>query len=69
MNKGSDMPQSTEQQMIWKTIIFAFCLLQRQTLDPSESTNVSHSKAQFLAEKKIDINTKFYIYVVIYKPF
>ena len=63
------MPQSIEQQMIWNTIIFAFCLLQPQTLDPSESTNVSHSKAQFLAEKKFDINTKFYIYVVICKPF
>ena len=34
--------------MIWKTIIFTFCLLQTRTHDQSECTNVSHSKAQFL---------------------
>ena len=49
--------------MIRKTIIFIFCLFQSQTRDQSEYTNVSHGKAQFLAEKKIEINTKnLYLY-------
>ena len=34
--------------MKWKTIIL--CLVQTRTRDPNESTNVSHSKAQFQAK-------------------
>ena len=45
------MLQYLEKQMIYKTIIFPFCLLQPRTRDQSERVNVSHSKAQFLAEK------------------
>ena len=69
VNKGSDMPQSKEKQMIWKTIIFTFCLLQPWIRDPSESTNVSHSKSQFLAARNLRSIGDFYIYKDIYKPF
>ena len=42
--------------MIWKTIIFIFD-------SPSESTNGSHSKARFLAQKKNwDQYKTFYLY-------
>ena len=44
--------------MIWKYIIFTFCLFQPRTRDQSECRNVSHGKAQFLAEKKFEINTR-----------
>ena len=38
-------------QMISKTIIFTFCLLQPRRLDQSECKNVSHCKAQLPAER------------------
>ena len=55
--------------MIWKTVIFTFCLLQPWTRDSSESTNVSHSKFQFLGAINLRLKQDFYIYIVIYKPF
>ena len=45
------MPLSVEKQMKWKTIIF--CLVQTRTRHPNESTNVSHSKAQFQAKRNL----------------
>ena len=53
VNKRSDILQSLRKQMIAKTIIFPFCLLQPRTRDQSECVNVSHSKAQFLAGKNL----------------
>ena len=53
VNKRSDILQSLEKQMISKTIIFSFCLLQPRTCDQSECVNVSHSKAQFLAGRNL----------------
>ena len=58
VNRRSDMPSSIEKQMIGKTITFTFCLLQPRTRDQSECTNVSHDKAQFLAETNFEINTR-----------
>ena len=55
--------------MIWRTIIFTFCLLQSQTRDQSKCKNFSHSKAQFLAERNLRSTRDFYIYIMIYKPF
>ena len=55
--------------MIWKTVIFTFCLLQPWTRDSSESANVSHCKFQFLAARNFRLKREFYIYIVIYKPF
>ena len=43
--------------MIWKYIIFTFCLFQPRAHDQSDCRNVSHSKAQFPAEKMFEINT------------
>ena len=53
VNKRSDILQSLEKQMISKTIIFLFFLLQPRTRDQSECVNVSHSKAQFLAGRNL----------------
>ena len=63
------MPQSIEKQMTWKNAIFTFCLLQSRTSDPSESIKVSHSKAQFLAEKNLKLIRGSHIYMVIYRSF
>ena len=52
------MPQYTVKEVIWKTVIFTFCLLQPRTRDQSECTDVSDSKTQFLAKRNlIEINT------------
>ena len=57
-----DMRLSIEKQVIWKTIIFTFYLLQSRTHDPSESKNVSQGKAQFLAEIWGQCKTYIFIY-------
>ena len=62
VNKGSDMRLSIEKQVIWKTIIFTFYLLQSRTHDSSESKNVSQGKAQFLAEIWGQCKTYIFIY-------
>ena len=41
--------------MVWRSIIFTFCLVQPWPHDQSECTNNSHSKTKFLAEKEFEI--------------
>ena len=53
VNKGSDIPQSIEKQMLWKSIMFIFCFLQSWSRDQSECLNVSHSETQFLTERNL----------------
>ena len=36
--------------MVWKPIVYTFCLLESWSHDQSECTNISHCKTQFLAE-------------------
>ena len=70
MNKGSDLSQSLEKQMVWKFIGFTFHLLQSsdQWCDQIEYANASFSKTWFLAEKKLRLIWNFYVYMRIYKP-
>ena len=46
--------------MIWKVYVLSFFLLQPWTRDQSESTNVSHSKTQFLAERNMRSNLSYF---------
>ena len=67
--KRSNMPQSIEKEMTRKNAVFTFCLFQPRASDPNESIKVSHSKAQFLAEKNLKSIRGSDIYMVIYRSF
>ena len=41
--------------MVWKTIVYTFCLFESWSRDQSESTNISHSQTQFLAESSLNM--------------
>ena len=44
--------------MVWKSIIFTFCLLHSRSRDESDPTNVSYKKCQFL--NFLNLNFNFY---------
>ena len=44
---------SVELQMVWKSIIFNFCLIKSWSHDQSECTNIPHRNIEFLAEKSL----------------
>ena len=56
--------------MVWKFIIFTFCLIKSWSHDQSECTKISQSNTKFLAEKSLRSTTQgFQICRTIYVPF
>ena len=41
--------------MVWKSIVYTFCLFESWSRDDSEYTNISHSETQFVAESSLNM--------------